>query len=119
MATSLSASTLPSASATLRNCLARSLCTSALAENRDGHGLIVKLGQARGGMRHDFAVGIETRQRRVAAQHVAHGFNFLADALAEQQFAADAADQNRDALSLRRIVRLFGRGRSTFDQAIE
>src|SRR6185295_12207989 len=102
-----------------RNCRIRSLCTAALAKDRNGHGLIVELGAVRGRVRRYFAVGIESGQCGSFAEHILNGFYLFADTLAEQKLAPNAAHQDRDIVAGLLQDRLMRRVRRTFNQPVE
>src|SRR5215470_14851208 len=97
----------------------RSLCTFDLAKNSDGHGLVVQLGAVRRGVRADLAIGVETGECRVLAEHILHGFHFLANALAHEQLASDATDKDGDPILGLKPVCLMRRIGCAFDQPVE
>src|SRR3954453_5569106 len=110
---------LPSLREAERSWRARSLCTWTLAEDGDGHRLVVQLRTMRRRVRGHFTIRIKSGEGGLCTEDVLDGLDLLADALAEQQFSPDAAYQHRDpvaGLGQRCLVRSIGR---SFDQAIK
>jgi hypothetical protein len=65
-----------------------------LPKGSDGHGLIMQFAPMAMRERRNFPIGVESGNRRLSAQHFANSFDFLFDALFENQLSADATDEN-------------------------
>src|SRR5688572_27839868 len=77
-----------------KGCIFVAVRGSPFGQGGDGHGLVVKLALGRRGKRGDFAVGVEAGEGGAFAEDGADAFDFFLGALLEDEFSADATDED-------------------------